>query len=79
MHHHIRVLILRAFRTIALGIGVRRDVKNILLQYPVDVPVDIVAKAQIDLVQDIAAVVERLHLADSFVTDTVRMPRVSFR
>jgi len=53
--HHVLVLILRA---VALGIGVRRDVKNILLQYPADMMIDIVAKAQIDLVQYIAAVVE---------------------
>ena len=50
MHHHVGVLILRALRAVALWIGIGRDVKNILLQHPTDVPIDIVAKARIDLV-----------------------------
>jgi len=56
MHHHVRVLILRALRAVALGIGVRRDVEEVVLQNAADVPVDIVAEARIDLAQHLAAV-----------------------
>jgi len=56
MHHHVGVLVLRALRAVALGIGVRRDVEEVLLQHAPDVAVDIVAEARIDLVEHIAAV-----------------------
>ncbi len=69
MHHHVGVLILRALGAVALGIGVRRHMENVLLQNPMDVPIDIVAKARIDLVQYIAAIEERPHFADSLVAD----------
>src|SRR5262249_14546684 len=67
VYHHVAVLILRALGAIALGIGICRDVKNILLQDLADVAMDIVAKTWVDLVQHVAAVVERPHLADGLV------------
>ena len=69
MHHHVGVLILRRLGAVALRIGVGGDVERIVLDRALDVVGDVVAEARIDLVQDVAAVIERPHLADGLVAD----------
>src|SRR4029077_2815774 len=46
-----------------------RDVEYVLLEHPADVALDIIAKPRVDLVQYVAAVLERPHLADRLVAD----------
>jgi len=69
MHHHVGILVVRPLRTITFRIGIGRDVKEVLLQYPADMTVDIVAETWIDLVEHVPAVEERPHLADRLVAD----------
>ena len=66
-HHHVRVLVLRGQRTVALGVGVGRDVEHVIGHHGLDVAVDVLGEARVDLGQDVAAVVQRPHLADGLV------------
>jgi len=56
MDHHVGVLVLRALRTVAFRIRIGGNVKEVLLQHPADVAVDVVAKARIDFVEHVAPV-----------------------
>ena len=56
MNQHVGVLLLRALRAVALGIGIGRDVEGVEPDGAVDMLLDILSKARIDLVQDVLAV-----------------------
>ena len=67
VQQHVRILILRPLRAVALRVGVGGHVEQVLAEHPIDVPADVLAEARVDLVQDVLAVVERPHLADGLV------------
>ena len=69
MHHHVGILILRRLRAVALRIGIGGDVEHVGFDHRLNMIGDVVAKARIDLVQHVAAVIERPHLADGLVAD----------
>ena len=70
VHHHVGVLLLRRLGAVALGIGVGRDVEHVGLDHAVDMARDVGGELRVDLVQHVAAVVERPHLAHGLVADT---------
>ena len=65
--HHVRILVLRALGAVALGVGIGRDVEQVVLQHLRDVAVDVLCEARVDLVQDLTPVVQRPHLADRLI------------
>ena len=72
LHHveqHVRILLLRPLRAVALRIGVRRHVERIRRQRAHDVTLDILAELRIDLVQHRLAVPQRPQFADRLVAD----------
>ena len=69
MQQHVGVLVLRPLRAVALGVGVGRDVERVGAERALDVRLDVLREARIDLVQHLPAVVERPHLADRLVAD----------
>jgi len=69
MEQHVGVLLLRALGAVALGVGVGRDMEQVIAQDRVDVAADVLGEARIDLVQHVLPVEERPHLAHGLVAD----------
>ncbi len=81
VQQHVGILLLRRLRAVALGIGVRRHVKRIVLQHLVDMAADVDGELRIDFVEDVLAVEQRPHFADCLIAhpgddaaDVVRAP-----
>ena len=66
---HVRILILRSLRAVALRVGVRRHVERVADLGAPDVRADVLRELRIDLVQHVLTVEERPHLADRLVAD----------
>ena len=69
VEQHVRILVLRRFRAVALRISVRRDMEGIAAQNPLDVVTDILREARVDLVQYVLPIEQRPHLANRLVAD----------
>ncbi|MCY1314651.1 hypothetical protein D9M70_653270 [compost metagenome] len=69
MQQHVRILVLRRFRPIALRVGVCGNVEGIFLQHPADVCLDILGELRIDLIEHVLPVEERPHFTDGLVAD----------
>jgi hypothetical protein len=69
MQKHIGVLLLRPLRSVALGVGIGRDVKRVEPHDAIDMSADVFRKGGIGLVQNILPVEQRPHLADGLVAD----------
>ena len=69
MQQHVGILVLRRFRAIALGIGIRGDVKRIRVENAEDMIADVLRELRVDFVQHVLPVEQRPHLADGFVAD----------
>ena len=69
MQKHVGVLLLRPLRSVALGVGIGRDVKRVQPHNAIDVPADVFRKGGIDLVQNVLPIEQRPHLANGLVAD----------
>lgn len=69
---HVRILLLRPPGPITLGIGVGRNVKEILPHNTLEMTGDILQEAPINLVQQIGTVVQGPHFADGLVANANR-------
>jgi hypothetical protein len=67
MHHHVGVLILRRLGAVALGIGIGRDMEDVGLDHALDMAGDVLGELRVDLVEDIASVIQRPHLAHGLI------------
>ena len=56
MQQHIRILFLRGLGAVAFGVGVGRDVEGILSGRPDNVPLDVLGKLRVHLVEHVLAV-----------------------
>ncbi len=69
MQQHVRVLILRRLRAVALRIGIGGHVKRVCFQDLADMGFDIAGKLRVDLGQHVLPVEQRPHLAHRLVAD----------
>jgi hypothetical protein len=69
MQKHVGILLLRPLRSIALGVGIGRDMKRVQPDDAIDVAAEVFRKDRIDLVQNVLPVAQRPHLANGLVAD----------
>jgi hypothetical protein len=69
VQQHVRILLLRRPRAVALGVCIRRHLERILRQQLVDVSANVIGKLRIDLVEHCLGVVQRPHFTNGFITD----------